>query len=401
MIACVTIPDFAVTLARRVDSTLAARPLLVGVPPETPERVYAVSSEVVGAGIRPGMLLRQAQLLCPEAYIIPAQPSQEQAAFDQLLTVLANFTNLIELDSTGQIAHGYLDLGYLSGATSVKLVKDLGRTIREQTGLAPALGLASGKFPAQVAAISVSPNRASVIASGREAIFLAPRSIGLLPLDETLAYRFRLLGLRTLGQLAALPAGAMLVQFGKYGHWLHQLARGHDQRPIQPRRPSTVEQVSHQFDEAIGDWLVLTSLIRAIATELAERLQDSGRVGQALQVTLELENGAAWTERRVLRQSTGEAERLRYALEALLNRAPLPCGVTAVTVSMTDLSPAGGQQLELFTLEDGAEQTNRLRQVLPELISRYGRDSFFQTAVTNPLAYLPESRFHLWPAQGL
>ncbi len=194
MIACVTIPDFAVTLARRVDPTLATRPLLVGVPPETPERVYAVSSEVVEAGIRPGMLLRQAQLLYPEAYIIPAQPGQEQAAFDQLLTVLANFTNLIELDSTGQIARGYLDLGYLSGATSVKLVKDLGRTIREQTGLAPALGLASGKFPAQVAAISVSPNRASVIASGREAIFLAPRPIGLLPLDETLAYRVRLLG---------------------------------------------------------------------------------------------------------------------------------------------------------------------------------------------------------------
>ncbi|MEW5956275.1 MAG: hypothetical protein AB1801_01025 [Chloroflexota bacterium] len=320
---------------------------------------------------------------------------------EQLLGVLTQFTPLVEPEATGQIARSFLDLGYLSGPAPVKLVKELGRTIREQTDLAPTLGLAGGKFPAQVAASSVGPNRASIVAAGREAAFLAPRSIGLLPLDETLAYRFRLLGLRTLGQLAALPAGTMLVQFGKYGHWLHQLAQGQDHRPIQPRRLPQIEQVSHRFDEPIDNWLILTHLTRTIAAELAERLRASGRVGQTLQLTLELENGVEWTEQRVLRQATGDVERLRYALEALLKRAQLHGGVVAIMVRLSDLSPSGGQQLELFTLENGAEQAKRLRQVLPELASRYGGDRFYQAAVTNPLAYLPESRFQLWPAQHL
>lgn len=54
-----------------------------------------------------------------------------------------------------------------------------------------------------------------------------------------------------------------------------------------------------------------------------------------------------------------------------------------------------GQQLELFGYSSGMEQVRQLNERLPDLIARYGANCFYQAAVTNPAAYLPESRFQL------
>ncbi|MEW5961768.1 MAG: hypothetical protein AB1801_28955 [Chloroflexota bacterium] len=79
MIACVTIPYFASTVMRRLNTELRSPPLILGEPPRAPERVYAVSPEAAEVGVKPGMALRQAQLLCPQGQVVPAQPGQEQA----------------------------------------------------------------------------------------------------------------------------------------------------------------------------------------------------------------------------------------------------------------------------------------------------------------------------------
>ena len=399
MIASVSIPYFAAQIGRRLHSLPVPLPFVVGEPPQDPQRVYAVSPEAAEAGIRPGMSCRQAKTLCPHVQLVPHQPDQYQNVCTELLAALIPFTSLVEPDQLGVAANLYLDLGSLPLPKPVELVQELGQTVRERTGLAPALGLAKGKFPAHVAATSVKPNRASIVSPGREAVFLAPRAISLLPLDPELAYRFHRLGLRTLGQLAALPAGAVLTQFGAHGRWLHQLARGYDDRPVKPHRPPRIEQVTRQFDDAIANRLVLDAQCRAMATELADRLQANGQAGRDLRLTLHLENGSQWAKQRFLRQATGNAQRLGESLKLLLDQARIGCGVIGITVKLGELSQVSGQQLDLFAF--GGEQERRLDEVLPGLAARYGANRFYQATVTSPLAYLPEHRFHIYPVNSL
>lgn len=397
MIACVLVPHFAAAVERRANPALAGVPFVIGEPPDRPERVLAVSPEAFPAGVRPGMPLKQARLLCPQARLLPTQPARYASAYTELLDVLADFSRQIEPAETGAIASSYLELGHLSSKERVELTRQIGRRVREQTRLAPALGLASGKFPPHVAAISVTPNKAIVIAPGREATFLAPRPINLLPLDDDLARRFYLLGLRTLGQLAALPAGAVLVQFGSYGRWLHRLARGQDDRPVLPHRPPLVEQLTRSLDGPVNDRPVLVALGRLMLAELANRLQAGGRLTRELRLSLYLENGIEWAEGRLLRQATADPERLGQHLVVLLEGAGVDCGVTALSVSLAGLVPATGRQLDLFT--HGGEQEQRLRETLPDLLARYGPDRFYAPAVTHPAAYLPEGRFQLRPVE--
>jgi nucleotidyltransferase/DNA polymerase involved in DNA repair len=222
MIVCVVVPFFAAGVERLLQPALAAIPLVISEPAQAPQRVYAVSDEAACEGIKPGMPLRQAQLLCPQAQIIPAQLSKYQRIYDDLLAVLAHFTHRIEPDSGRPAAISYLDLGQLAKTEPAALAQQIGRRIRDQVGLVPSLGLASCRFPAYVAALSTTPGKARLAPPGREAAFLAQRPLDLLPLDEETSRRCQLLGLRTLGQFAALPAGAVLNQFGSYGRWLHR-----------------------------------------------------------------------------------------------------------------------------------------------------------------------------------
>lgn len=399
MIAAVNIPYFAVGILRQGNPLLATLPFIIGEPPQAPERVYAVSPEAVKIGIRPGMPVRQAQVLCPRIHLVPNQPHHYQNGYTELLAALDQFSAVIEPEQIGASARFYLDLGVLPLKKPVELVKALGQAIRGKSGLAPAVGLAKGKFPAHVAASSVKPNRASIVSPGQEAIFLAPRAVTLLPLDQELAYRFHLLGLRTLGQLAALPAGAMLAQFGVQGRWLHQLARGYDDRPVKPQPLPTTEQITRRFDDAIGNRLILNAQCQILAAELAQRLQIQRQAGRELRLTLRLENETTWTRVRLLRQPTGQAGRLSESLTLLLDQARISCGVVGIAISLSELSPMSGEQLELFTL--GGEQERRLGEVLPHLAARYGEQRFYQALITSPLASLPEARFQLQPTRKL
>ncbi|GIK36981.1 MAG: hypothetical protein BroJett011_08140 [Chloroflexota bacterium] len=395
MIVCVLIPYFAAAVERQILSSPTALPLVITESARVPARVYAVSREAAQLGLRPGMSLRQAQALCPQARLVPANLSLYQQYCDELLTILTGFTDRLELEAIQPALNAYLDLGHLKSMDAIASGREIGRAVRTQTGLSPALGLASGKFPTWAAAAATSSNKALVVGPGQEAVFLAPRSINLLPLDEELTQRFQRLGLRTLGQFAALPAGAVLTQFGSYGRWLHQLARGQDDRRVLPRRSPPIEQATRQLDGPVCDWATLIALCRMMTAELANCLQDSGRLARLLHLSLELEDDTEWADQIVLRQPTSNSERLALNLEALLHRLQVTCGIVAVTITLADLLPAMGQQLELFGYSSGMEQVRQLNERLPDLIARYGANCFYQAAVTNPAAYLPESRFQL------
>jgi nucleotidyltransferase/DNA polymerase involved in DNA repair len=283
--------------------------------------------------------------------------------------------------------------GYLEVTEAVEMIRYVGQRVRRQTHLAPAIGLASGKFPAYVAAASVEPNKALIIDPGREIAFLAPFPIDLLPLDGEMSRRLRLLGIRTLGQLAALPSSAVLAQFGTQGRLLHQLAQGHDNRPLLPRRPKARELASHWFDDPIANRPVLEAITQTLAAELGGRLQANGLVGRELRLALHLEGGDVWEERLVMRQPTSNPQRLSQILSGLAARAQAGKGIIGLEVILTDLIPATGQQLDLFTHH--MEQERRLGQALKDLAARYGTDCFCRASLFDREAPLPERRFQL------
>jgi len=388
MIACVLIPHFVAAVERR-DAPLGTAPLVIG----RVGKVLAVSEDAAQMGIEPGMRTRQARVLCPQARFTPPDPARYPRTFEALLKTLESFTPRLEPGDMLPSASSWLDLGRLEEGQVIETVQHMGRSVRQAMGLAAAIGLAEAKFPAQVAAGSVKPNRALVVARGDERRFLAPFPLDLLPLEPEMTRQLRLLGIHTLGQLADLPASAILTQFGSQGQVMHRLARGHDDGPVLPRRPARMESVSRQPDGPVADRIALEAILADMAVELAEHLQARGLMGRGLKLTLRLEDGATHEERLVMRQPGSDSRRLTHVLGELVTRTRPGCAVTELEVTMTDLIQATGQQLDLFVHQTG--QSDRLREALEDLTARYGPDCFYQFSLLGRTIPLPERRFRL------
>ena len=86
----------------------------------------------------------------------------------------------------------------------------------------PRAGIGNTRFGAQVAAVTGEGSLRAVPVGGRgvEAAFLAPLPIGLLPADAESRERFRLFGLRRIGELAALDRSAVVARFGTVLYFL-------------------------------------------------------------------------------------------------------------------------------------------------------------------------------------
>jgi DNA polymerase IV len=393
MIACVLIPHFATAVERKDDPSLHGIPLIVGGMPWESGKVFSMSHEAAAQGVQPGLPLRQAQALCPQARFLPASQARYELAFEEMLETLSEFTRDVEPGEVHPRAVVYMDIGPLANTEPVEVVQAMAKMVRERNRLAPAIGLAESKFSAYVAAASVEPNEALLIAPNWQAHFLAPRSIRLLPMDIEMARRLHLLGIRTLGQFAALPIDAVMTQLGAQGRLLHYMAQGRDNCPVIPHRSRAVEWITHACDGPISNRVALEALLAEMAAKLSVRLRRNVLVGRDVRLVLHLEDGIAHEEQLVIRCPTARAERLAAVLMELLSRIQIRSGVVEVELILMGLLPATGQQLDLFA--HGIEQGSRLHATLKDVTARYGVESFYQVLLTDRSAYLPERRFRL------
>jgi DNA polymerase IV len=386
LFACVQIPHLAIAVARRDDPALASVPLIL----YTAGPRATVYDAAPKTGVAAGQPLRQALLRAPQAVCRPATPQHDQVAVANLVTLLQAFSPRVASVATRPDACIDLDLGqHRLLPQAMALAERIGAAIRAQLGLLPALGLARTRVVARVAAATAGPSLAVVVPPGREAAFLSPMPISMVPIDSEVAQRLNRLGLRTIGAVAALPLDAMQAQFGAYGQTLHWLVNGHDEWPISANASAPRIKLIRRFDGPVTSRTVLELAIRRLAQHLAARLANGGWAAQDVMLTLCLEIGEPWMERRTLAQPTTDMALLGQALVALLARADCTDGVEALIVEAANLRPTVAAQLELFASQQGQEQ--RLDDTLDRLAARH-RASFVRAALADPAAYLLEQR---------
>jgi nucleotidyltransferase/DNA polymerase involved in DNA repair len=207
-------------------------------------------------------------------------------------------------------------------------------------GVQAQVGVADGLFAAQLAARAARP--VLIVPPGRTAEFLAGQPVSVLagqdPVGQDLASLLNRLGLRTLGDLAALPAGDVASRFGATGESAHRLARGLGSRPLAVRPPAEDLSVSQEFDppEPLAEPVVFAA--KALAERLHEGLAARGLPCVRVQVRAISADGRE--SRRLWRHdgllsAAALADRVRWQLDGW--RVP-----AANTAADTDVNADGG-----------------------------------------------------------
>jgi protein ImuB len=358
---CVWCPDWPVVAARRRDPALCAVPVNVCNRVGARELVRAASAEARAAGVTRGMRRREAEAQCPDAVCVDADDALEARAFEVVAREVETLTPRVVLDRPGLCA-------FTTRGPSRYFGGDDALAIRVHEGVVAALGagehdvrigIADGGFAAGLAARRAAPGAPFVVEPDGSAAFCAPWPVAVLGDPELVSLLVRL-GLRTLGDVAALPAEAVLARFGAGGRRFHDLARGLDAGPpvLVTPPPDLVEQMELDPPAARVDQVAFAA--KGLAGRLLSRLAERGLACTRVVIEAETEHGErlarCWSHDRVLTPAA-LAERVRWQLDGWLVEAAgagerdsaevdsTTGGLTRLRLVPDEVVPADGRQL--------------------------------------------------------
>jgi protein ImuB len=197
-----------------------------------------------------------------------------------------------------------------------------------------------------------------VIPPERDAAYLAPAPLALLPMDEELRAALHALGLRTVGALAALNAEDVERRWGEIGLRAWRLSRADDPRRPVLARVETQPAVEVELATPSATMEPVLFLVRAALDRLVNEMIAHGRAVAAIAITLTLDdargalvNAPAHTVTREARTARPLARVLPLfeRCRALLDSWSLDAPVIAVRVAIVAAAPLSGEQGDLLT----------------------------------------------------
>ena len=327
------------------------------------EHVIALSEEARPFGVVPGMALRQAEHLCPQATFLPPDPEAAVHLRELISSALYDLAPTVEVRVAGV---AWLDVsGVVSAGGSIREAR---RRLKTAIGREPRLGLAPGPFSARLAAARARPGR--LVHVDKASTFLAPLSSHELPLNAEQLERLDLLGLRTLGAVAKIGQRELESQLGRDGRHAVLLARGREPDQLTPWRPPLFTSAHRQFDSPVEDREALLFVARALCGDLAEELGLRGAGAKQVRVRLLLEEAPAEQRDAVVRHPLSSAAELFGLIGSWIKEWQPHAPINELWVELPVLEGAGRRQLRLWAGGDGTNE--EVIAALERLQERWG-----------------------------
>jgi protein ImuB len=417
MVVCVLYPRFELLAALGDRRALLAEPAALAPEAGREQVVGEVSAPAEAFGVVRGMRLGEAMSRCPALRLVPPDPEGVRSLWHTVLDRLEAIGAEVESDSAGAAFFESAGLRGLHGGDLAGVLAAAGRAL----GPGARMGAAPCRFAAHAAALQArarrrpaggaakgplrgsvaggaakGPLRGAVVVAGEAARdFLAPLPVALLrtrPELQALPEVFERLGIRTLGEVAALPSRAVAERFGHPGLLALDLARGRD-TPLAPRRPS--EPVVERLDlpEAASGQQLERALELLVARVLARR-ERRGRALRGLAVSARFVAGGTWRTAITLRQASADPERIRLALGPRLAELPAPAESLALEVEA--FGPPAQDQGRLLD-EAAAVRRARLGEAVRQARQAAGSEAALKVLDVDPGSRIPERRAVLAP----
>ncbi|RSM69204.1 DNA repair protein [Actinoplanes sp. ATCC 53533] len=306
-------PDWPVVAAEIVDGVVASGAVAV----LHGNRVLACSEAARADGVRRGLRRREAQSRCPQLVVVDHDPGRDARAFEPVVAAVEEVAVGVEVIRPGACALAARGPSRYFGGEELAAERIV-EQVAQACAVESQVGIADGVFAAGLAARS-----GTIVASGRTREFLAAVPVDALERPE-LADLLRRLGVKSLGDFAALPASDVLTRFGFDGALAHRLAGGLDHRPLAVRQPPPDLDVSDTYDEPLERVDVAAFAGRVLAERLHDRLAAHGLACTRLGIEAVTADGQelhrVWRHEGLL-TAAAIAERVRWQLDGWLTGA--------------------------------------------------------------------------------
>ncbi len=325
--------------------------------------VAAASYEARALGVRSAMPTLQARRLAPAAHYVRPRMDRYRAVSKQVFEVFRNYTPVVEGLS--------LDEAFLDVTGSLALFgtrEDIGRRIvediREAVDLQASVGLAHNKFLAKLASDADKPAGFVSVPPDGVRRFLDPMPIGRLwGIGKKTEPKLKALGILTIGQLRKADPRALREVLGNRAGHFQALARGEDDREVQPVRPD--KSISHEqtFSDNLEDIRDLKAELLRQAENVMRRVRAQHLAARTVTVKIRDHRFQTVTRSLTLRGPTSSTRTVYQAASGLLTT-----WLAANANTPVRLLGVGVSKLE----EGGEPRVGDLDETMDDITDRFG-----------------------------
>ena len=374
--ACLLAPALPLQALVRSEPDLAGRAVATVEGEGTHATLAHVCRAAWDAGLRPGMNPSQARSIAPDAVLRPVPACLADAAAQALLDVALAKSPRVQTLRPGAVA---LDL---AGTTRLYPSRSaLGCAMQASAataGLRVRVAVASGPRIALIAA-RACPD-VTIVPAGSEAAFLAPLPLSTLDPSPELAGTLARLGLRTLGDFAALERRGIGIRLGTEAFALHRLARGEDATRLEPVVPAETFEEAVALDYVLDRSEPLSFLMAAALERLVARVEARQSAPGALRLALDLEPAGVHVVSVSLPSPTGDVRSLLALIRLAMDDRPPPAPVRGFRLVA---SPGAVIPVQGSLFGPPMPEPSKLSGLLTRLAVLTGPDSVGSPALTD------------------
>ncbi len=288
---------------------------------------------------------------CADLVFVPPRFEIYRSVSRQILAIFRDYTPLVEPLSLDE---AYLDVtANLKGLpTAWATAKEIRARILEETTLTASAGVSYNKLLAKLASDLRKPNGQFAIQPGEGEAFIAALPVAKLHgVGPATAAKMRALGVETGEDLREKSPAFLQARFGKAGRWYFGVARGEDDRPVQPNRERKSSGSETTFAEDFTDPARIEAGVLAMADDVWAWCEKTGARGRTVTVKIKWADFEISTRSRTLDAPVETMETLhRVAIGLVRSVFPPPKGVRLVGVTLANFrlrEPEEGEELPL------------------------------------------------------
>jgi DNA polymerase-4 len=332
---------------------LRGKPVAVGGSGER-SVVAAASYEARKYGVKSAMPSVTAKRLCPNLIFVRHHFERYEEISSQVLRIFREYTDIIEPLS---IDEAFLDvtINKKNVDSATYIAREIKKDIRTKTGLTASAGISINKFLAKIASDINKPDGLFVIPPEKAPEFIEHLSVErFYGIGKVTAEKMHKLGIHTGKDLKQWDIVSLVRNFGKVGAFYFNIARGIDDRPVEPdvERKSVGTELTFEKDLTTR-FGIITELYK-LEKELMNRMEGSGIYGKTITLKVKFSDFRQITRSKTLRDSINDFNTLHKEVTSIRKSLELEnekIRLLGVSISNLETDDCKDMQLDLFDEE--------------------------------------------------
>lgn len=342
---------FFASVEQRDNPLLKGKPVAVGGSPDKRGVVAAASYEARRFGIHSAMPSRTAIQRCPQLVFVRPRFEVYKEVSNKIREIFHRYTDLVEPLSLDE---AYLDVTENKrGLPSATLIAgEIKQAIFEETNLTASAGISINKFLAKTASQVNKPNGLFLIPPEKAETYVETLAIEkFYGIGHVTAEKMRRLGITCGADLKARSEAELIKHFGKTGIFYYQIARGKDDRQVEPNRTRKSIGAEESYAVELETSEEFAGALQEIAVTLKERIDRHKALGHTITLKVKYADYQQVTRSRTTFEPIVEiADMLKHAGELLATTEVRERKARLLGLTISNLEEDGDEQSDCIQL---------------------------------------------------